>query len=736
MPLVYEEDRPQFYEESHVISSIQQGQILTKVTLPERAQPLRPVQPKEKITYTAEKTLAAEYISKTVHPYIEVEKIEQPKSYDKTVSTLFQQKPLITEQRPERPQVFDEIYSQIRKTPYVYEEGKPQVYDRVITECRQGLILTRASVPAQIQRTRTMVKPKEQEIVFTESIESSVQFISKSVQPIVYEIDEKTIYTVEIFTDNVWIRKDYKLPKRVTFKDLVEAEQAPKVEIFTDSTGYETVIFTRTTPLVLTEINLSGEFTCVEEIEQYDSKLKIRKPKRIVTQFKSSPLICTQKSPDSQVETVTYEEIEERPFAGSLLETQLSRRKTESEEQEIESFKRPTSEIVVRSRKVRPGLFVTTLQLPLVYTIQIVTTTVPRQIITESIGNEVDVKVLQKPEIDLKSDDYSQESSISLEKKVKEKKIKRVKVPIKTSETVVLEQIETDKLYTQASPLGEQVEQEIEYGQTQLTLDHLYTQKMYKAPKRVTFKEVVESEESPKVEIFTDTLGREKIIFTRISPLVFTEFNLPSIEEEEQLSLHSKIYEAQLRRQRMESEEQEIEESRRPIPQIAIKSRKIKPGWFAVELQLPLVRTGQLLVPFHVPREIITEAVGNEVDIKISRKPDISIKSDDYNKLTTISLDKRPELKHSQASLNQESVTEEFVDAFDTMPFQTEKAAPSIENLQSLNIQQVCYNELELEYAKKAVKSRKLKGLNQSRLCGSFELLEDVTLSDDVRRKF
>lgn len=362
-PLVYEEERPQFYEEeAHVVSSVQQGLVLTKVSLPERAKPLVPVKPKEEVIYTAEKTLAAEYISKTLHPYIEVEKIEQPTTFDETVSTLFQQKALITEQRPEKPrEVYDEIYSQIRQTPYVFEEGRPQAYDRVITECRQGLILTRAKVPSQIQRTQTFVKPKEQEIVFTESIESSVQFVSKSVQPIVYEIDEKTIYTVEIFTDNVWIRKDYKLPKRVTFKDIVEAEQAPKVEIFTDSTGYETVIFTKTTPLVLTEINLSGDFTCVEEIEQYDSKLKIRKPKRIVTQFKASPLVCTQKSPDSPVETVSYEEIEERPYAGSLLEAKLSRKKTESEEQEISGFKRPTSEIVVRSRKVKPGLFVTTL---------------------------------------------------------------------------------------------------------------------------------------------------------------------------------------------------------------------------------------------------------------------------------------------------------------------------------------------------------------------------------------
>ena len=718
-----------------MVSSIQQGLVMTKVTLPERARPSVPIKPKEQVTYTAEKTLAAEYISATLPARVEE---ERPKVFDETVSTVYQQKPLVIERRPGLPRVIEEIYSQTtRLSPYVYEEGRPQVYERVITECRQGMILTRAKVPTQIHRTKAPVKPKEQEIVFTESVESSVQFISKSVQPIVYEIDEQAIYTVEIFTDNVWVKKDYKLPKRVTFKDIVEAELAPKVEIFTDSSGQETVTFTRTTPLVLTEINLSGEFTCVEEIEHYDSKLKIRKPKRIVTQFKSSPLICTQKSPDA-VEVVTYEEIEEeRPYAGSLLETQLSRKKTETVEQEIESFKRPTSEIVVRSRKVKPGLFVTELRLPLVYTVQLVTyQIVPRQIVTESIGNEVDVKVLRKPEIDLKSDDYRESTSVSLEKKAK--KVKKVKVPIKTTETVVLEEIESEKLYTEASPeMIEQVEKEIEYGQTELTLDHLYTQKMYKAPKRVTFKEVVESEESPKIEIFTDTLGRERIVFTRISPLVLTEFNLPGYEEEEELpSVHSHIYEAQLRRERKERDEHEIEDSRRPAPQIAIKTRKIKPGHYVVELQLPMVRTAQILVPFHVPRQIITEAVGNEVDVKISRKPEISIKSDDRSKLSTISFDKRPELKQSQASLNQESVTEEFVDAFDTMPFQAEKAASSIENLQSLNIQQVCHNELELRYAKKAVKSRKLKGLEQSRLCGSFELLEDVALSDDVRRKF
>ena len=79
MPLVYEEERPQFYEEEHVISTVQQGQIRTEVSLPDRARPLVPIKPKEQITYTAEKTLAAEYISKTLHPYIEIEKIERPK---------------------------------------------------------------------------------------------------------------------------------------------------------------------------------------------------------------------------------------------------------------------------------------------------------------------------------------------------------------------------------------------------------------------------------------------------------------------------------------------------------------------------------------------------------------------------------------------------------------------------------------------------------------------------------
>ena len=825
-PLVYEEKRPDYFEETHVISTIeQQGQVVTKVSLPEiqKFKPLTPIKPKEEVIYTTEKKLASEFISKELHPYIEIERIEQPKqAYDETVSIIEHQEQVLTkvklpetikrkpkkeilysqieqtplvyeEERPEyyedthiiskieqvtqplkktvefKPeQQFDEtlsticqqemvttklkakkekIYSQIKQLPYVLEEARPQLFDRVVIKCKSGMIVTQATVPAQIQKVKTLVKPKEQEIFFTESIESSVQFISKSIQPIMYEIDEEVIQTVEIITDNVIVRKDYKLPKRVTFKDVVQTDDTPKVEIFTDSLGYQTISLTKISPFVLTEINLSGSFTAVEEIVQIDKKLKIKKPKKIVTQFKTTPVISAQKSPDSYIETVTYEEVieeEDHPYSGSLLKAQLIKKQKEIEEKEIESSKRPTSEITIRSRKLKPDLFVVELNLPLIYIIQLVPFSIPREIITESIGKEVDVKILHKSEIELKSDEYSQLSTISLaEKEEKVKKVKKVKVPIKTTETIVLEQIETDNLYTQASPkIDKQVEEEIEYTQTELTLDNLYIQKMYKKPKKVSFR--IESEETPRLEIFTDTLGYERVIFTRTSPLVYTEFNLPSINEKEEeifeeeiYPLHSKIFKAKLVKSTKDSVEKEIEEEkiRKPTSQIIVKSRKIKPGLFVVELELPLVRTAQLLVPFSVPRQIITEAVSNEVDIKIMKKPEISLKSDDYNQLSTISFDKKPELRESQASLNQESATEEFVDAFDTMPLKSQKANSSIEDLQSLNVQQVCYNELELKYAKKAIKSKKLKGLEQSRLCGSFELLEDVTLSDDVKRK-
>ena len=298
----------------------------------------------------------------------------------------------------------------------------------------------------------------------------------------------------------------------------------------------------------------------------------------------------------------------------------------------------------------------------------------------------------------------------------------------------------TENLFVEAKPSFEKTdEKDIEYGQTQLISDNLFVQKNYKTPKRVTFKEIIETEESPKLEIFTDTFGYERIIYTRISPLVYTEFNLPTSDEEliEELPLHSRIFEAQLKRLSKESIEEEIESFQRPSSQVTIKSRKVKPGLYSVELKLPFIKTAQLLVPFNIPRQIVTESVGNEVDVKIYKKAEVEVKSDDYNQLSTISFDKKPELKQSQASLNQESVTEEFVDAFDTIPFisMSQKVTSSMENLRSLNIQQVHYNELELKYAKKDVKSKKLNRLEQSRLCGSFEILEDVTLSDDVKRE-
>ena len=140
MPLVYETDRPQFFEESHVISSIQQGQIRTQVSLPDTrpTKPLVPVVPKEEITYTAEKTLAAEYISKTLHPYIEIEKIEQPKQYD-----------------------------------------------TVISRVQQGQIRTEFTLPDVRQvKPLTPIKPKEQ-VTYTAEKTLAAEYISKTLQPYV-----------------------------------------------------------------------------------------------------------------------------------------------------------------------------------------------------------------------------------------------------------------------------------------------------------------------------------------------------------------------------------------------------------------------------------------------------------------------------------------------------------------------------------------------------------------------
>ena len=159
MPLVYEEDRPQFYEESHVISTIQQGQVLTKVSLPARAQPLVPIKPKEQVTYTTEKKLAAQFISATLQPYIEIEKIEQPKQFDETVSTIFQQRPVTTEQRPEKS------------------------YETVVSRIEQGLIRTEVSLP-DTKRVKPMVpvQPKEH-ITYTAEKTLAAQYISKTLHP-------------------------------------------------------------------------------------------------------------------------------------------------------------------------------------------------------------------------------------------------------------------------------------------------------------------------------------------------------------------------------------------------------------------------------------------------------------------------------------------------------------------------------------------------------------------------
>ena len=246
MPLVYEEDRPQFYEESHVISTIQQGQIRTEVSLPDikRVKPLTPIKPKERVTYTAEKTLAAQYISKTLQPYIEIEKIEQPKSYETVISTLQQGQVLTKVSLPERAQPLVPVkpkehitytaektlaaeyisktlhpYIEIEKieqtkpesckcNPFVDDIFKidilflfldekqvlqplkktdafrPQIYDETFsTVCLQGQIRTEVQLPdTKRVKPLTPIKPKEQ-VTYTAEKTLAAEYISKTLQP-------------------------------------------------------------------------------------------------------------------------------------------------------------------------------------------------------------------------------------------------------------------------------------------------------------------------------------------------------------------------------------------------------------------------------------------------------------------------------------------------------------------------------------------------------------------------
>ena len=212
----------EFFEESHVISAIQQGQIRTEVSLPDikRVKPLTPIKPKEQVTYTAEKTLAAEYISKTLHPYIEIEKIEQPKQYETVISKTQQGQirtevslpdlkhvkpltpikpkehitytvektlaaeyiskalhPYIEVEKIEQPKQFDETVSTIfQQTPLITEKRPEKVYDEHISTIQQDKTVTEATLPdIRKQVAAQIISEAVQPLVRQEHYESRIR---------------------------------------------------------------------------------------------------------------------------------------------------------------------------------------------------------------------------------------------------------------------------------------------------------------------------------------------------------------------------------------------------------------------------------------------------------------------------------------------------------------------------------------------------------------------------------
>ena len=299
-PLVYEEKRPQFYED--VMSTIyQQGQVVTKVSLPEiqKIKPLTPIKPiKEQITYTETKKLAAQFISKELHPYIEIEKIEQPKE-EEFISTIKHQQQVITKVKlPEtikRKPKKEIIYSQIEQ-PLVYEEKRPQFYEDVMsTIYQQGQVVTKVSLP-EIQKIKplTPIKPIKEQITYTETKKLAAQFISKQLHPYIEieKIEQPKQYDEVVSTvkHQQQVMTKVKLPETIKLKPKKKIEQFKEEQAFT-STIKQQPLITRDRP----EQQFYDE-TYISTIEQ-DQILTKAKPLRDTKKIEAAKFISKTVQP-------------------------------------------------------------------------------------------------------------------------------------------------------------------------------------------------------------------------------------------------------------------------------------------------------------------------------------------------------------------------------------------------------------------------------------------------------
>lgn len=236
-----------FQEEKHIITRLQQGQVYVNVNLPKQIKPMTPIKPKEVVSYTPEKKLASEYISKTLHPYIEIEKIKKPKTYVENVSSVKKTDELVTLQAPENKlkicdsksaqldQIFIEtkIPKDLRKQEAIESISKkiePLVkHEHHMSQILQGNVITKVKLPKTATKIeKQKVYPKDEEVIYTATTSLDSPLITQSVE----KIKQTQVYTTIVQSGQVITKT--KLPELIKLQASVPVY--PKEEIsFTDS---------------------------------------------------------------------------------------------------------------------------------------------------------------------------------------------------------------------------------------------------------------------------------------------------------------------------------------------------------------------------------------------------------------------------------------------------------------------------------------------------------------------